>query len=322
VYTILPAKGKKITFITDADSISFTLNGPSYRQFNILLGNDTALTGIYAFDTLATLKRAGKYNLAEKKDLPKFTYEPATDSQLIALRKAYNLDSIAGQGDDASKIIRLNHWLHNLVQHDGGSYNPDIRNAQSMIELCRKEKRGLNCRMLATTLNECYLSLGIPSRFVTCLPMDSLGIDQDCHVINMVYLKDKSKWIWMDPSFDAYVMDEKGSLLSIQEVRERLVTGKPLIINPDANWNNKVTQNIRDYLYSYMAKNLYMLETPVVSTYDTETGVQGKTITYMRLVPSSYYKKLDDKLVYTNAKKGVTSVTYVTNNPDAFWAKP
>ena len=32
------------------------------------------------------------------------------------------------------------------------------------------------------------------------------------------------KWLWIDPTFDAYVMNEKGELLSIEEVRERLIS--------------------------------------------------------------------------------------------------
>ena len=46
----------------------------------------------------------------------------------------------------------------------------------------------------------------------------------------------------MDPTFNAYVKDEHGNLLSIAEVRERLITDQPLYLNEDANWNNKSKQ--------------------------------------------------------------------------------
>lgn len=69
--------------------------------------------------------------------------------------------------------------------------------------------------------------------------MPKYSID-DCHVINMVYLEAKKKWIWIDPTNNAYVMNEKGELLSIQEVRERLVADKPLLLNPDANWRTQI----------------------------------------------------------------------------------
>jgi hypothetical protein len=67
------------------------------------------------------------------------------------------------------------------------SRNPAVKNAMSMIAVCKRDNRGLNCRGLATVLNECYLAMGFKSRFVTCLPKDSLNIDPDCHVINAVY---------------------------------------------------------------------------------------------------------------------------------------
>jgi len=324
VYTTgVPKKSKKVTFYTDVDSISFTVKPGSFFLFNILLrGKDTALTGILAYDTLGTLKKAGKYNLAEKRELPAFTYQPADNPNLAALRKAFNLDSIAGTGTEVSKILNLMHWIHNLVPHDGGHGNPAEMNAMNMIAVCKKDKRGLNCRGLATVLNECYLSMGIKSRFVTCLPKDSLGIDQDCHVINMVYASELKKWIWIDPTFDAYVMNEKGELLGIGEVRERIINGKPLILNPDANWNHRASETKEYYLYSYMAKNLYLLECPISSEYDTETRHEGKVISYMQLVPLDYFKKSLDKSVSTNNVNKTSFVVYRTNNPNAFWQLP
>ena len=47
-------------------------------------------------------------------------------------------------------------------------------------------------------------------------------------------------------------MDEKGNLLSIQEVREHLRKGLPLVLNKEANWNNKEQTTKEDYLDNYM----------------------------------------------------------------------
>ncbi|SFD14943.1 Transglutaminase-like superfamily protein [Chitinophaga sp. CF118] len=319
----IPGKTKKVTFYTDIDSISFDVKTNSHFLFNIVLNNkDTALTGIMpSYDTLGILKRAGKYNYSEKRDLPAFTYQSADNPNLQALKKAFNLDSIAGGGNEASKILNLLHWIHNLVPHDGNHGNPASMNAMDMIAVCKKDQRGLNCRGLAMTLNECYLSLGIKSRYVTCMPKDSLGVDNDCHVINMVYLTQQKKWIWIDPTNDAYVMNEKGELLGIEEVRARIVNNKPLILNPEANWNHKVSYTKGYYLYSYMAKNLYLLETPLNSQFDLETRQAGKTINSVQLIPLDSKKSLD-KSVSTNNTTKVTWVTYKTNNPDYFWQVP
>jgi hypothetical protein len=268
------------------------------------------------------LKKGAQYNADDKREFPKFTYQAADDPNLVALRKRFNLDSIAGTGNDVSRIISLLHWIHNLVPHDGSHENPVVRNAMNMIAVCKKEKRGLNCRGLATVLNECYLALGIPSRFVTCLPKDSLKRDPDCHVINMVYCKSMNKWIWIDPTNDAYVMNEKGELMSIEEVRERLIEDKPLILNPDANWNHKSSVVKEEYLYQYMSKNLYMIECALNSEYDLESFEKGKTLSYVRLLPMEYYEQKPDKKEMLNSKSGTTFVYYKTNNPALFWQKP
>ena len=317
-----PVKSKRVTFYTDLDSISFEVKPNAFILFNILLNKDTALTGIMAYDTLGILKKAGGYNFTQVREIPKFTYQPAENENLMAIRKAFLLDSIAGTGNEVSQILNLMHWIHNLIPHDGNHENPAVKNAISMIALCKKENRGLNCRGLATVLNECYLSLGFKSRFVTCYPKDSLGIDKDCHVINMVYSNQLKKWLWIDPTFDAYIMNEKGELLSIEEVREHIINNKPLILNPEANWNHKSSQTPDYYLYSYMAKNLYMFDCHSKSEFDAETRGLGKTETYVRLLPLEYFKQDPVKSVYDNKEAKTVFINYNTNNPDIFWAAP
>ena len=270
-------------------------------------------------DYLSILKRAGKYNLSDNRDIPKFTYQASDNPNLVALRKGFNLDSIAGQGSDVLQILNLMHWIHDLVPHDGMNGNPEVKNAMSMINVCKKDNRGLNCRGLALVLNECYLSMGIKSRVVTCLPKDSLKIDQDCHVINSVYSESLKKWLWIDPTFDAYVMNEKGELLSIEEVRERLISDKPLILNPDANWNNQSTQTKENYLENYMAKNLYILECHSSSEYNMETSSEGKTFNYIKLLPLDYFEQKPDKAEEKGETNNTLWITYKTNNPNVFW---
>lgn len=273
-------------------------------------------------DYIYILKKAGKYNLNDNKPLPQFTYQNSSNSNLIALRKAFNLDSIAGGGNEVSKILNLLHWIHYLVPHDGNHDNPTVKNAMNMIAVCKRDKRGLNCRGLATVLNECYLALGFKSRFVTCLPKDSLNIDPDCHVINAVYSNDLKKWLWIDPTNDAYVMNEIGDLLSIEEVRERMINDKPLILNPEANWNRQFSKTKQNYLYTYMAKNLYMLQCNVNSEYDTETYGNNKVITTITLLPLEYFKQTPDRSEYNNNEINTTFIHYKTNNPTLFWQAP
>ena len=117
-------------------------------------------------------------------------------------------------------------------------------------------------------------------------------------------------------------MDEKGTLLGIQEVRERLVRGMPLVLNADANWNRTALQSKEYYLQTYMAKNLYRLETPVMSQYDTETCIRGKEVSYVELLPLDGIVQGPQNRESTNQKTGVKFINYKTNNPELFWTTP
>lgn len=316
--------GKKVTFITDKDSISVKIKKDTKFDFIILLNDSikakTRISYKYVPNYLDRLKKAAKYNFYDNRFVPNFSYQSSENPNLVKIRRDFKLDSIAGTGNETSKILNLLHWVHNIIRHDGSSVNPTLKNAIDLIKVCKSEKRGINCRMMATILNECYLSMGIKSRYITCMPKETEF--DDCHVINMVYSNDFKKWIWIDPTFDAYVMNEKGELLGLEEVRERLVKGKTLILNPEANWNRRNSQTKEEYLETYMAKNLYRLETPLVSEYDTETWKSGKEIIYVELLPLDGIEQTPQKKEQTNSKTGVKFIYYKTNNPNLFWTKP
>lgn len=251
---------------------------------------------------------AGGYNLQKKAydSLPAFRYATPNDRDLVRVRQYFNLDSIAGSGDELSKIRNLMHWAHNVVRHDGGSDNPESKNAIDLVELCRKEGRGINCRMMAQMLNECYLAMGFKSRFVTCMPRKMIN---DCHVINTVYSTTLDRWVWVDPTFNAYVLDENGVMLGIGEVRERMRDGRPYFLNKDANWNNEQPQTQAEYLDIYMAKNLYYVVCPARSEFNTETWYEGKqSIPNVALMPLEYACN--------------QQYHFTTTNDDWFWASP
>lgn len=316
--------GKKVTFITDKDSISVKIKKDTKFDFIILLNDSlkakTRISYKDAPNYLERLKKAAKYNFSDNRFIPNFSYQSSENPNLVKIRQDFKLDSIAGTGNETSKILNLLHWVHNIIRHDGSSNNPTLRNAIDLIKICKTENRAVNCRMMAIILNECYLSMGIKSRYIVCMPKETEF--DDCHVINMVYSNEFKKWIWIDPTFDAYVMNEKGELLGHGEVRERLIKGKTLILNPEANWNRKNSQTKEEYLETYMAKNLYRLQTPLVSEYDTETWKKGKEITYVELLPLDGIEQTPQNEEKTNTKTGVKFTYYKTNNPNLFWANP
>ena len=103
-------------------------------------------------------------------------------------------------------------------------------------------------------------------------------------------------------------MDEKGNLLGIQEVRERLRKGLPLALNKEANWNNKEQIGQESYLYNYMSKNLYYLSCTLSSEFGAED--KGfKASRYATLMPTSYSN---------DREKG----SYIVNDDNWFWQTP
>jgi len=268
-------------------------------------------------DNMAKLQDAPAYGTQSSAGIPAFTYQPANEEHLALLRKTYNLDSIAGQGTDVSQMINLMRWVHNLVPHDGSKGNPAVKNAMDLITTCQREHKTLNCRGLAILLNEVYLAEGFESRYITCMPKDTA--DQDCHVITMVYSLKQNKWIWMDPTFNAYIMDENGNLLGPDEVRERLIKNKPLILNPDADHNHENSETKEYYLGDYMAKNLYKLVCAVSSEYNYETAGTNKTRAYITLIPGS---KIPEQRAAKNEHDVDSYTSYYTTNPNLFWQLP
>lgn len=203
-------------------------------------------------DLVYVLQQSGNYNNKDSRTSVAFTYQSAKAPELVKFRKQYKLDSVSGNGDEISKIKNLLLWAHHAVRHDGSSDNPVKRNAADLIEICKKENRGVNCRMMATVLRDACQAMGFKARVVTCMPKDTA--DLDCHVINVVWSEKLNKWLWMDPTFNAYVSDDKGTLLNIEEVRNKLVRGEALVLNDDANWNDKEKKTKEDYLDYYMSK--------------------------------------------------------------------
>lgn len=85
------------------------------------------------------------------------------------------------------------------------------------------------------------------------------------------------------------------------EVRYRLQYDLPLILNEEANWNNRVKQTADYYLKEYMAKNLYFLETNIWNQAEPEgesNHPQGKTVTLVPVgltYPHANYNTSDEK---------------------------
>jgi len=302
-------QSKRVTFITDLDSITFNIEPNKMYDFVILLGKDSAWTRIKSIPSyLETLQQAGGYEKSDTVGLPHFWYGIAKNARLQDVKTYFKLDSIAGNGDEISKILNIMYWIHNNIRHDGSNYALAEFDAIDLYNYHKATGKGISCRHLAISLNEMYLSMGWKSRYVTCRPKDEN--DQDAHVINCVWVDSLQKWIWIDPTFAAYVKDENGIFLSINEVRERLIDGRPLILNEDANWNNQEKRTKEKYLMNYMAKNLYWMQVLVNSMFNPESRyryIENKNIS---LLPIGYMRS------------DMNDIGTITHDPEYFWQKP
>lgn len=259
------------------------------------------------FEKLTILKNAKPYSPGSSSAID-FKYAHPSDSMLTATRIRFNLDSVAGNGDEISRMKNLLHFTHEAVRHDGSSAWPNVPiNFGALYDICKRENRGINCRLMAIMLTEALLAEGIPARYLTCVPKH-YDIDQDCHVIVAAWSKDLNKWVWLDPTFDAWVTDENGTLLGPAEVRERLIADKPLILNEDANWNHQEKQTADHYLKYYMAKNLYLIGCNTINRPEPEgrMSIKGKQGRHIFLVPEGFNYSHNDTM----------------NDPDVFWAAP
>lgn len=237
-----------------------------------------------------------------------FIYANSTDIDLTETRKRFNLDSIAGNDDDISRIKNLLYWVHNNIRHDGNYGLPDGPiTLTNIYDSVNSNHTGVNCRGLAIALTEALLAEGIPARYLTCEPRD-YETDTECHVICVAWSESLNKWIWVDPTMASYVTDENGLLLHPGEVRYRLINDLPLILNEDANWNNETPQTKEYYLEEYMAKNLYFISSNMINKYAPEGPGATSLNRFAVLIPKGakhpkYFVTTSDDVWFWQAPK-------------------
>ena len=256
---------------------------------------------------LSVLKKSAPYAKDAARQDILFRYQPKESKNLRMVRDYFKLDSVAGQGDELSKIINLLHFAHDNIRHDGGNQAFAELDAIDLYNYYKTTGKGVNCRQLAISLCEMYQSMGIPARYVTCMPADSL--DYECHVINTVWSEQLQKWLYIDPTMDAWVTDENGTMLSIAEVRQRLINDQPLVLCETANWNHESQQTKEYYLETYMAKNLYYFVCKKLNRFNPESLYRNNDpADDVRLIPVGF--------INNNWKCDTTT------DPEVFWAKP
>lgn len=271
------------------------------------------------FTYLPFLKKNEEYRAELRKPDVRFEYSPASDSNLVLLRERYNLDSIAGEGTETERMINLMVWVHNLSSHAANPAWPRTMNALNLIDLCLTEKKSINCFMYATILNEVYLSMGYPSRFIH-LWYTRTG---ESHVVTAVYAASLEKWIMMDADFGAYLLDENSNILGIPEIRHRIINKEVLLFNETLEYSaggfvkflEKMMGIEKLYRY-YLSKNIFRYSTPLQSIFDIQSD---RTADIIYLIPSNYIKEVNP---YPQRRETERYELYYTDDEEFFWQKP
>lgn len=220
---------------------------------------------------------------------PSFQYE-CSHPELERLREKYQLDRVAGTGDDWSKALNLMDWITERISHRGNitSALPEVckslpMNAHGLLEYSfeKGQDYGINCYMLAIVLTEACLSLGLKSRIVSLNPLNPY--DYDNHLVTVVWCTNFSKWVMVDPSYNAYLRDAGGEILNPWEVRDLFCRHKTIVCN-DELAHNGAKHSSENYL-RYMAKNLFYMHSPSFSGFNSTT-TSGKP--WLTLTPKHF----------------------------------
>jgi len=258
-----------------------------------------------------TILEEGKKYSTDKCDELYYFYHPADETYLKLVKKTLNLDKIAGRGSEVKRAVNVMGWLHKELRHDGAQNDLSGHSGLEKLMYCKANELGLNCRGIATIFHDCMRALNIKSAYITCKPRNLLKMDNDCHVVNQVFIGELQRWIFLDVTMNAFVTDASGKMLNLEEIRSAIINRSALILNPEANWNNCYQLSITEYLYKYMTKNLYRFVIPVL-----RSGVKEQDGHCLHLLPDGYQESdcsgfLEKELINN-----------FTSNCKAFWTKP
>lgn len=184
------------------------------------------------------------------------------------LLKKYPFEKIAGKGTDLQRAIRVLKYLSPKLTHSPWYDGHVDCNALALLDYSLdKPEQGINCLNKAKILEEVCLALGIYARRVRFLPYSPF--DFDCHVVTEIYDRPQEKWCMLDPTTNGYLVDEKGTILSLLEARERMADTRFVtyckVTSREKDLQKLYRKNIART--AYYAKNLFRIQVDAVSQF-------------------------------------------------------
>jgi hypothetical protein len=154
-------------------------------------------------------------------------------------------------------------WVHDNVLHFGGGGEVDVlKDSVSILNYTfgKGQMPGIFCYHIAIVFTECCLAAGLTARTIQCSPFNPH--DVDTHIVSMVYINEMKKWIFFDPTNNAYFTDINGIALSPLEARKLLGRDEICVAGSMQEKSEKYKQ--------YMAKNLFYFNFWAINTFGTD----------------------------------------------------
>lgn len=207
------------------------------------------------------------------------TYE--TDADYSRLTAAYPLLKIAGGDTDYSKMKNLLSWEASHISHKG-DYDGHVKNtAMDLFAYALDTENGINCRSLSMALAECLLAAGIQARVIYMFPFSPY--DCDNHVVCEAWAGELGKWIMLDPTYNAILLNVQKEPLNIMEIRKMLADRKKLYFSAGLNYNGSPVDEKE--VIEYYAKNMFWFSLRDIQGSDSESRNGRHTIS---IVPEGY----------------------------------
>ena len=157
-----------------------------------------------------------------------FVYEFEYLPYYNELLEKFGLNKIAGKGNQFEKVLSLMQWLTNNTQYCGySSLTPCVPEEILNYSFGKGFSGSINCANKAILLSDFLMSVGIFAlpvwleNFVMDIESDYF-CDGKCHCVVHVYINELNKWIMVDPSFNAYFVDQTNAPLHLVEIANSL----------------------------------------------------------------------------------------------------
>jgi len=181
------------------------------------------------------------YGNFQKSNSSPSPYEFKLLPQYETIFKAFDLKSIAADGDTFDKSLRIMQWITDNSVYNGASPLPPTT-SDKIIEFSygKGEDGAINCANKAILLADALMSIGI-----FAMPVAGLNLIPDTksenfmaghsHVVTHVFLPEANKWVVLDPSFNTHIVGKENIPLNVIEIIAAMRQGKELFTVSNEN---------------------------------------------------------------------------------------